>query len=202
METFNIVKEILTLIIAGAGVIIAGMALYTWRKEFIGKKKIDLACDIVEQACNMQDLVFYIRSKYCYPREAKEAIEILKKDKDTIKEENIYRLIASYRVYEKKEEINKFLKLRNKAQLYWDKNILDLFQKLKTVIFFIRDSSYSYYCKDVLSKEETEYYNGIIFYLGDKNDEIANKVQKIVDEFKLNLDKFYKGKLTKWKKLK
>jgi hypothetical protein len=202
MEIFNVVKEILTLIIAGAGVIIAGMALYTWRKEFIGKKKIDLACDIVEQACNMQDLIFYIRSKYCYPREAKEAIEILKKDNNTIKEENIYRLIASYRVYEKKEEINKFIKLRNKAQLYWDRNILDLFQELKTVIFFIRDSSYNYYSKDVLSKEETEYYNGIIFYLGDKNDKIANKVQKIVDEFKLNLEPLYKDRLTKWKKLK
>ena len=202
MEIFNIVKDIITLIIAGAGVWVAWSALKTWKKEFIGKKKIDLACDIVEQVCNMQDLIYYIRLKFCYPREAKEAMEILKKDNDTIKEENIYRLIASYRVYEKKDEINKFLQLRNKAQLYWNKNILDLFQELKTVIFFIRDSSYSYYSKDVLSKEEIEYYNKIIFYLGDKNDEIAIKVQKIVDEFKLNLEPLYKDRLTKWKKLK
>ncbi len=202
MEIFNLVKDILTLIIAGAGVFIAGMALYTWRKEFIGKKKIDLACDIVEQVCNMQDLIYYIRLKFCYPREAKEAMEILKKDNDIIKEKNIYRLIASYRVYEKKEEINKFLQLRNKAQLYWDKNILDLFQEIKTVIFFIRDSSYSYYSKDDLSQEEIEYYNKIIFYLGDKNDEITIKVQKIIDEFKLNLEPLYKDRLTKWKKLK
>ena len=61
METFNIVKDVLTLIIAGAGVVIAGMALHTWRKEFIGKKKIDLACDIVEQVCNVQDIIRKVR---------------------------------------------------------------------------------------------------------------------------------------------
>lgn len=201
-EGVNTIKDFLTYLASFLAIAIAYNALSTWKKEFIGKKKIDLACDIVEQVCNMQDLVFYIRSKFCYPREVKEAMEILKKDNDTIKEKNIYRLIASYRVYEKKDEINKFLQLRNKAQLYWDKNILDLFQELKTVIFFIRDSSYSYYSKDILSQEEIEYYNKIIFYLGDKNDEIANKVQKIVDEFKLNLEPLYKDRLIKWKKLK
>ena len=53
MEIFNIVKEVILLVVSIIGVCFAGNALYTWKKEFIGKKKIDLACDIVEQVCNM-----------------------------------------------------------------------------------------------------------------------------------------------------
>ena len=34
IEIFNVVKELLSLLIMGAGVIITGMALYTWKKEF------------------------------------------------------------------------------------------------------------------------------------------------------------------------
>ena len=72
MDIFNVVKEILTLIIAGAGVVIAGMALHTWRKEFIGKKKIDLACDIVEQVCNIRDLINHIGYPMYLPSELEE----------------------------------------------------------------------------------------------------------------------------------
>ena len=42
----------------------------------------------------------------------------------------------------------------------------------------------------------------ISFDNGKDNDEIYVKVQKIVDEFKLNLEPLYKDRLTKWKKLK
>ena len=34
-----------------------GLPQWAWKKEFIGKKKIDLACDIVEQVCNIQDII-------------------------------------------------------------------------------------------------------------------------------------------------
>ena len=42
----------------------------------------------------------------------------------------------------------------------------------------------------------------IAFDSYEKNDEIKNKVQKIINEFKLNLEPLYKDRLTKWKKLK
>jgi hypothetical protein len=55
----NIIAIIATLGMSVA----AGFALYTWQKEFIGKKKIDLACQIMENVCNMRDLLFFVRSR-------------------------------------------------------------------------------------------------------------------------------------------
>ena len=126
METFNIIKDILTLIIAGAGVWVAWNALKTWKKEFIGKKKIDLACDIVEQACNMKDLINQIRRPEYLPSELEEIRKELKERNIEIKEDKIFYLIPKYRMRKHREEIEKFLRLGNKAQLYWDKDVLGI----------------------------------------------------------------------------
>ncbi len=201
METFNIVKDILTLIIAGAGVVIAGMALYTWKKEFIGKKKIDLACDIVEQACNMQDIINYARSRLSLLSEQNELREELKKDNVEIKEKKLFYLIPKYRLRKNREKIEKFLSLGNKAQLYWNKDILNLFGSLHRIIQDILNTSEDLYSR-LMPKDDILIAEKIAFDSYEKNDEIKNKVQKIVDEFKLNLEPLYKDRLTKWKKLK
>ena len=201
MENFNVVKDILTLIIAGAGVIIAGMALYTWRKEFIGKKKIDLACDIVEQACNMQDIINYARSRLSLLSEQNELREELKKDNVEIKEKKLFYLIPKYRLRKNREKIEKFLHLGNKAQLYWNKDILNLFGSLHRIIQDILNTSEDLYSR-LMPEDAILMAEKIAFDSYEKNDEIKNKVQKIVDEFKLNLEPLYKDRLTKWKKLK
>ena len=104
MEIFNVVKESLSLVIMGAGVIIAGMALYTWKKEFIGKKKIDLACDIIEQVCNIQDIIRYARNPAFFTNESNKIIKDFNKNKKEFNENKIHYLVARYRFYNKKEE--------------------------------------------------------------------------------------------------
>ena len=201
MEIFNVVKESLSLVIMGAGVIIAGMALYTWKKEFIGKKKIDLACDIVEQVCNMKDLINQIRRPEYLPSELEEIRKELKERNIEIKEDKIFYLIPKYRMRKHREEIKSFLRLGNKAQLYWDKEILNLFIKLSNVFRDIMDTSESLYSKS-MPKDVVYVAKRISFDNFKDNDEIYVEVQKIVEEFKLNLEPLYKDRLTKWKKLK
>jgi len=200
MEIFNIVKEVVLLIVSIVGVWFAGNALYTWKKEFIGKKKIDLACDIVEQVCNMQDLINHARIPVSFVSEQKEIKEELKKDDVEIKENKLFYLVAKHRILKHREEIEKFFSLRNKAQLYWNKEILDLFEKLNFVFQLINDASETLY-STLMQKNDVEKAKKIIFNSYEKNDEIVNKVQKIVDEFKLNLEPLYKDRLTTWKKL-
>ena len=200
-ELLEIVKESLSLVIIGAGVIIAGMALYTWKKEFIGKKKIDLACDIVEQVCNMKDLINQIRRPEYLPSELEEIRKELKERNIEIKEDKIFYLIPKYRMRKHREEIESFLRLGNKAQLYWDKEILNLFIKLSNIFRDIMDTSESLYSKS-MPKDVVYVAKRISFDNFKDNDEIYVKVQKIVDEFKTNLEPLYKDRLTKWKKLK
>lgn len=201
MEIFNIVKESLSLVIMGAGVIIAGMALYTWKKEFIGKKKIDLACDIVEQACNMKDLINKIRRPEYLHSELEEIRKELKERNIEIKEDKIFYLIPKHRMRKHREEIETFLRLGNKAQLYWNKEVLELFIKLSNIFRDIMETSEDLYSKD-MPQDMVLVAKRIAFDTCKDNDEIAYKVQKIVDEFKLNLELLYKDRLTKWKKLK
>lgn len=200
METFNVVKEILTLIIAGAGVWVAWSALKTWKKEFIGKKKIDLACDIVEQACNMQNFINNIRNPICDFSEKEKIIEILSKENKQINKNKVIYLIPRMRMHKYKNDIEKFFSLKNKAQLYWDKEIIDLFYELNNIFQSIYDYSEFLYTQ-LMPQDTINKATKIIFYSKD-NDEIVVKVQKIVDEFKLNLYDCYKDGLTKWKKLK
>ena len=200
MDFYNIVKDGLTLIIAGAGVWVAWSALKTWRKEFIGKKKIDLACDIVEQACNMKDLINQIRKPEYLHSELEEIRKDLKGRNIEIKEDKIFFLIPKHRMRKNREEIENFLRLRNKAQLYWNKEILELFMKLSTIFRDIMDTSESLYSK-VMPQDIVYVAKRISFDNGKDNDEIYVKVQKIVDEFKLNLEPLYKDRLTTWKKL-
>ena len=84
-EGVNTIKDFLTYSASFIGLYIAYNALQTWKKEFIGKKKIDLACDIVEQACNMQDIINYARSRLSLLSEQNELREELKKDNVEIK---------------------------------------------------------------------------------------------------------------------
>lgn len=53
MEIISSISNILTALTAIVAVIIGGFALYTWRNEFIGKKKIELAAEIKESITNM-----------------------------------------------------------------------------------------------------------------------------------------------------
>ena len=200
MEIFNIVKEVVLLIVSIVGVWFAGNALYTWKKEFIGKKKIDLACDIVEQACNMKDLINHVRYPMYLPSELEEIRKELKEDNVEIKENKIFFLVPKHRVIKHREEMESFLKLRNKAQLYWNKEILELFMKLSNIFRDIMDTSESLYSKN-MPQDMVLVAKRIAFDTCKDEDEIVIKVQKIVDEFKLNLEPLYKDRLTKWKKI-
>ena len=184
----------------GAGVIIAGMALYTWKKEFIGKKKIDLACDIVEQVCNIQDIIRYARDPFSFTNEQDKIKEDLNSKKIEVKDRKLCYLVVRYRLYDNRNEITNFVKLRNKAQLYWDKDILNLFNKINEIISSINIASDFLYDTDDLDFKSKKEYKNKIWHT--HNDEIETKVQKIVDEFKLNLEPLYKDRLTKWKNLK
>ena len=45
--------------------LIAWIALSTWKKELLGKKQINLAMDIVEKVCNIEDCLSAIRNPFC-----------------------------------------------------------------------------------------------------------------------------------------
>lgn len=61
--TINEFSGIITALSTISMAVVAGYALHTWRKEFIGKRKIELACQIMKSVYDVQDAILYARGR-------------------------------------------------------------------------------------------------------------------------------------------
>ncbi|MCL2673405.1 MAG: hypothetical protein FWF01_03370 [Alphaproteobacteria bacterium] len=185
----------------------AWFGLRTWRKELIGKKKIDLAGQIMESVCDIRDLLFFVRSTNTGRTvvEYVEILEELKKAKDRFNEgaeiyqDKLHYLLPFHRLNQSIDEINNFLKIQNKAQLYWDDNIEKLFKELHFYLLRVREASNMLY-----NSPEPEKHQEMIRLIWDntQKDEISKRIEDIVKEFRFNLEPLYKDQRIKWKKIR
>lgn len=107
-------------------------------------------------------------------------------------------LLPLHRLNKSIEQINAFLALQNKAQLYWDDNIEKLFDELHTYLYEVKNASKTLY--NSLEPEKSQKLLNIIWD-DMRNDDISKRVKDIVAEFRLNLEPLYKDQRTVWKKL-
>ncbi len=202
MEYFNIISNIISSLSSIIVVVIAIIALNTWKREFVGKKKIDLACEIMEKACNVQDIIIGARSQLSFSTETDKILEELnKQETKAIYTDKIHFLLPKYRIQQNLNTINDFLKLKNKAQLYWNKDVIKSFNEINELLNKICFYSLDLYIDKNLPKKYLDEYKKIVFEQYE-NDDVSLKVQKIIDEFKLNLEPLYKDRLDSWKKIK
>ena len=184
--------------------VIACMALSTWKKELIGKKKINLAMDIIEKVCTVEDLMHTIRNPGTTAAEHDSIIRDIKKeyDKDKhpkIHKKKLYYLVPAYRIIKNWDKIQDFISLKNKARLYWDDDIMELFEKVLGLISKVKSASKMLYNNDlkqdlVINLEEKIWEN----YASD--DLIKNEMHHIVEEFIVNLEPLYIRQKSKWVK--
>ena len=186
--------------------IIAIMALYAWKREFIGKKKIELAAEIMEAVYEIQDAFIYARCPAIARPEIDEALRWIKAEKEKHPEntdvypERITYLIPHRRLEEKQDIINKFRTLQNKAYMYWGKDMYVAFVKLTDFNQKImRASKNLYYGKD--TPEYKPLYDLIFCEMKDdkiiSDDKVNKEINDIVEEFKRALEPLYTDKRTK-----
>lgn len=77
-----IVTDIISCTSSVATAVIAGMALYAWKREFIGKKKIELAAEIMHAVYDIQDLYLGARMPMIAKTEIDEAYQWIKSKKE------------------------------------------------------------------------------------------------------------------------
>ncbi|MBL6664633.1 MAG: hypothetical protein ISQ34_02185 [Rickettsiales bacterium] len=197
----NVFSESLTFFATIGTFILGGVALKTWKDEYIGKKKIELASDIVENACNVQDLMLYIRSGSTFGYESDKIKKDLKEEIGDfkLKENKVHYLVPHYRIAENHEKIMRFMQLKNKAQIYWEEDVVQLFGKMNQIINRIDLSSKHLYQFD-LDKDQRQKNENDIWNMGEE-DKISLEVSAIVEELKFNLEPLYKDKKIKWKKI-
>lgn len=204
METTNMIFNIITTIATCFMAFVAWFALKTWRNEFIGKKKIELAAEIMETVCEIQDLIIGARLRVYAREELKEVSDWMNSEKirdpknTEFFSDRLELLIPSYRISQGQDKIDKLRGLMNKSYLYWDMDIMKQIQALIDYTFQIRQASKNLYYGDF--PEEHSEFLAILYYNG-SNDALFIKVNNIVEEFKFNLEFLYKDKQTSWKKL-
>ena len=152
-----ITTDIISCTASVATAVIAGMALYAWKREFIGKKKIELAAEIMRAVYAIQDLYIGVRMPMIAQVEHDEALEWIKAETAAhpgnadVYPERVNHLVPHQRLIKQQDVIEKLRSLQNQAYMYWGKEIIIAILKLTDYNFKIMQASKDlYYGKDTI----------------------------------------------------
>ena len=201
------IANIITAFASVATAIIAGLALYTWKREFIGKKKIELAAEIMHAVYDIQDLYLGVRMPMIAQTEHDEVLEWIKTEaaahpgKADVYPDRINHLVPHQRLTKQQAVIERLRKLQNQAYMYWGKEIMIAILKLINFNFKIMQASKKlYYGKD--APEYRHLYDLIFCETKDgkinSDDKINKEINDLVEEFRRNLEPLYMHKRSKW----
>ena len=189
------------LVVAGCAV----LALHTWRKEFVGKKKIEFEAEFVEKAIDVKDFIAAVRNGFSYIDEIEKIENELKKENKYIPNSHVSFLIPKQRILKEDKYIKNFYSLRTKAIMYFGKDVLKIYGVINSIVIKITqasdelyENSYQHHLENEKEKEDL----AIVWKPYASDDKIAQEIEKAVDELKLNLEPLYQDKTFKWKTLK
>lgn len=202
-----IVTDIISCTASVATAIIAVVALYTWKREFIGKKKIELAAEIMRTVYDIQDLYIGVRMPMIAKVEHDEVLEWIKAEAAAhpgnadVYPERVNHLVPHQRLIKQQDVIEKLRSLQNQAYMYWGKEIIIAILKLADYNFKIMQASKNlYYGKD--TPEYKPLYDFIFCEMKDgkiiPDDKVNKEINEIVEEFRRNLEPLYMDKRSKW----
>lgn len=186
--------------------LIACVALSTWKKELLGKKRINLAMDIVEKVCTIEDCLSAIRSPLTTAYECDEIEENIKKEfnqreQPKVFKDKLYYLAPAYRITKNWNKIQDFLALKNQARLYWENDIVKLFDRISHLIADIRNASMMLYNYNDLKPNSIKEFEYKIWDHYNEKDAIKEEMHDIVKEFIMNLEPLYIQQKSTWKKI-
>lgn len=202
--TLEGIAKTIELALAFWGCYIAAKGLKTWRDQVIEEPKIKLAREIVEQFYNMKDLISRARSPFISfsPDEVRKYYE--KSDLSEFQTGLGYRLMV---LDTSIEQIQTFQRLRNKAKVYYSKEIENCFFEVNRIINHFKNACLSLMREDpnqslteIYGKDLIKEFNDKIYEHGD-DDAINTKLQEVINEVEYNLKPIYETKTIKWKKL-
>ena len=201
--TSNVIIALATLGMAVA----AGFAIQTWRKEFIGTKKIELASEIMMTVMEFQDVLMNARINIYTPQELdaiKKWLEEVNSKKQNIPNsipwsiytDRIWLLAPFHRLNQSLEKIDNFNAILNKSLIYFGEDLYKLLVELHSYLGKIR------YASEMLYENPNIQEFQQMAFANNTTDPTSKRIFEIGDEIKLNLEPIYKDQQVKWKKLK
>ena len=200
----NWISALGTAAMAGA----AFYALRAWRKECIGKRKIELAAEIMMTVMEFQDVLISARQNISNPREIveiKQWLELVNLEKQNIPNSlpwPIYpdRFICLRPIHclnQSAAQTDKLSELLNKALIYFGEELYKLLVELYSFLGKIRRAS-----EDLYNNPNNVEALAIAFMADKGTDSLSQRMLAIGEEIKQNLEPIYKDQHIKWKCLK
>lgn len=179
----------------------AVLALDAWKKEFIGKKKIEFAANLVKKAYEINDLISFVRSPFSRKTETDEIEKEINLENSSDIKGNSSFLIPKYRLIKIDEQIRNFFVLRSEAVMYFGKDIKYIFDKIIEIKTKISISSNVLYreSKKASPKQRPE-DEQIIWETDDEDDPIKKELNTIIKDLEINLEPLYKKEHFEWKR--
>ena len=129
MDAANIIESI-SLIIAAWAVI---FGINAWRREYIGKRRLELAEEVLALFYEARDIIAYIRNPFSFAGEGSTRVV---NQNETEEETRIYNnAYVVFERYNKRQELfNKISSLRYRYMAQFGKNTIQPFDDLSTII--------------------------------------------------------------------
>lgn len=203
--TISELADIITALATISMAVVAGCALHTWRKEFIGKRKIELACQIMKSVYDVQDAILYARIGRISELDIKEVEKWVNSEKLRDPEhmgvfpDRYFAWVPHRRLAERQDKIENLQNVMNDACLYWGLELMQLICELSGYTLKIRTAAKDLYYND--THQDPNMLQNILFSNA-SNDNINKRVNEIVKEIQVNLEPIYKDQQVEWKKLK
>lgn len=205
--TTGSIADIFTALGTLAMAFMAGSAIRAWRKEYLGKKQIELASEIMIIVMDFQDIIISARNHVTSPMELSEIrnwlCEVNTRKQNIpnsmlwpIYEDRLACLLPIHRLNKSSETIEKFSEILNKCLIYFGEDIYKLLVEMYSFLGKIRQAS------EILYENPNNLEFEAIAFANDINDPISKRIFDIGEEIKQNLEPIYKDQQIKWKKLK
>lgn len=204
--SWNTVANIITAFGTATMAGVAFCALRAWRNEFIGKKKIELASEIMISVMNFQDILISARQNRSTPielNEIKQWLEEANTKKQNIPNAMLWPIYSDRLIYlrpihilnKSHEQTEKFMEIFNTSLIYFGEDLFKLLVELYSFLSKIR------YASEMLYENPTNKDFQQIAFANNANDTMSQRIFAIGEEIKLNLEPLYKDQQIKWQKL-
>lgn len=186
--TYLFIKDLITLALTVAGIIVASGGLSTWKKQIRGKKIFEVSYNLNYSVLKLRDAIKHVRNPAIWNNENYKALQYFKnKYPDRIDDVNLEKNSSIY-VYEMRwEEItNAYTEMESHllaAEVLWGSEILDKIKHLRKKVNELNISLQQHLNPNLATKKPEE-LNKIIYDVGNENekDAFSQEVDTAVDE--------------------
>jgi len=192
IKIFESISIILASVVASGAVIYGVKA---WRREYIGKRKIELAEEVLALFYEARDVIAYIRNPFAFSGEGSTR-EADPKESPEEKQINDNAYVVFERYNKRQELFNKIYSMRYRYMAQFDKDEAKPFDDLYKIVndIFISARMLPHYWKQQGHRqwknesefqhhlEEMHKYEAIFWYQGEDRDSIGPRVNTVISD--------------------